>query len=284
LLESTVEAATLVAAGPTAAAAISASVASLSEGVLKTMLIAKLKGIFLAVGTMTAVVSGAVVLAQSGSGTGSGPKAQVGVPRVSTLPAPDVAEWTREHDRTAAMEKKLDRFLDVLERFSRMAPPPGANVASDPSIQPAVPPSVSRPHLGRGVAVADLNGDGRLDVAPSASAVQPPPRPPDAPNPPQATMPPPRPPDAPSPPRADRFNPAPPPTGAGPYMPPPTRAAPMSLADRMQVFEQQMQEVQQRLERLERHLNALDARVGGAEVEQLPRPAPPMPPMPPPAS
>ncbi len=77
LLESTVEAATLVAAGPTAAAAISASVASLSEGVIKTMIIAKMKGIILAVGTMTAVVSGAVVLAQSGSGRGTGPAPRI---------------------------------------------------------------------------------------------------------------------------------------------------------------------------------------------------------------
>src|SRR5262249_37699994 len=50
LLESTVRAATLVAAGPAAAAALSAPVASLSEGVIKTMFIAKIKGIALAVG------------------------------------------------------------------------------------------------------------------------------------------------------------------------------------------------------------------------------------------
>ena len=57
LLESTVEAATFVAAGPSAAVVLSTSVASLSEGVIKTMLVAKLKGIALAAGTMTAVVS-----------------------------------------------------------------------------------------------------------------------------------------------------------------------------------------------------------------------------------
>jgi RNA polymerase sigma factor (sigma-70 family) len=63
-LESTVGAATLVAAGPAAAAAISAPVASLSQGVLKAMFLAKLKGIVLGVGTLTAIVSGALVLAQ----------------------------------------------------------------------------------------------------------------------------------------------------------------------------------------------------------------------------
>ena len=41
LIEATVQAATTVAAGPSAAAAISVSVASLTEGVLKAMLIAK---------------------------------------------------------------------------------------------------------------------------------------------------------------------------------------------------------------------------------------------------
>ena len=71
LLESTVEAAMFVAAGPSAAVVLSTSVASLSEGVIKTMLVAKLKGIALAAGTMTAVVSGAVVLAQSRPGDGA---------------------------------------------------------------------------------------------------------------------------------------------------------------------------------------------------------------------
>ena len=106
------EAATLVAAGPTAAAGLSASVASLSEGVLKTMLVAKLKGIALAVGTMTAVVSGAVVLAQSGPGT---------TVRAGGLgPGGDEGRRSRRDsdDRAAALEKKLDRILDALERMT----------------------------------------------------------------------------------------------------------------------------------------------------------------------
>jgi RNA polymerase sigma factor (sigma-70 family) len=106
LLESTVEAATLVAAGPIAAAAISAPVASLCEGVIKTMLVAKLKGIALAFGTMTAVVSGAVVLAQSGQ---PGPND----------PAAATKGWTRSYpEGQAALEKKLDRVLEALERIS----------------------------------------------------------------------------------------------------------------------------------------------------------------------
>ncbi len=66
LIEATVGAATRVAAGASAASALSAPVASLSEGVLNAMLFAKVKGIALGVGVLTAVVSGAVVLAQSG--------------------------------------------------------------------------------------------------------------------------------------------------------------------------------------------------------------------------
>ena len=60
LIEATVQAATSVAAGPSAAVAISVSVVSLTEGVLKAMLVAKLKGIVLGIGALTAVVSGAV--------------------------------------------------------------------------------------------------------------------------------------------------------------------------------------------------------------------------------
>ncbi len=88
LIEATVGAATRVAAGASAASALSAPVASLSEGVLNAMLFAKVKGIALGVGVMTAVVSGAVVLAQSGPAsktachTGGSDSAQGGIPRI----------------------------------------------------------------------------------------------------------------------------------------------------------------------------------------------------------
>jgi RNA polymerase sigma factor (sigma-70 family) len=109
LLESTVKAAASVAAGPIAAAAVAAPVASLSEGVLKIMLVAKLKGVALAVGTMTAVVSGAVVLAQSGN-RGAG----------SSDPAAAAKGWFRSDPdgQAAALEKKLDRVLEALERIA----------------------------------------------------------------------------------------------------------------------------------------------------------------------
>jgi RNA polymerase sigma factor (sigma-70 family) len=96
LTESIVAAATSVAAGSSAAAAISASVASLTEGVLRTMLLAKLKGTMLGIGTLAAIVSGAVVLAQT---------------------EPQSAPKVTEADRTAAVERKLDRILEALGRL-----------------------------------------------------------------------------------------------------------------------------------------------------------------------
>jgi RNA polymerase sigma factor (sigma-70 family) len=97
LIESTVRAAMRVAAGSSAAVVVSASVASLTEGVLKAMLLGKLKAIVLCMGALAVVVSSAVVLAQGGGGTD---------------PAPAGA------DRISAMESKLDRILDALDRMT----------------------------------------------------------------------------------------------------------------------------------------------------------------------
>jgi RNA polymerase sigma factor (sigma-70 family) len=125
LLESTVQAATLVATGPCSAAAISASVTSLCEGVIKTMLIAKLKGIALTIGVMTVIVSGAVVLAQSGAdntGTRGGSEPAKAEPAIVALDpgqAPG-AHWSvyqsAQVDRTAALERKLDLILQALKQ------------------------------------------------------------------------------------------------------------------------------------------------------------------------
>ncbi len=281
LLESTVEAATLVAAGPAATAAISASVASLSEGVIKTMLVAKLKGIALAAGTMTVVVSGAVVLGQSGSGN-VGPRAESGAtPQpANARSTPGNTALSDQDDRTAALEKKLDRILEALERLPQVAPPPELDAAPAPSRRRR---SVPVGRSGRGVALADLNDDGRPEVlaatdsdelhgAPSPSALPPQPTqagPTPAPGPPVA-MP------APSvaPPAPPPGAPGPGPQGVpmvvpdAPSMPtgPPTAMAPLS--DRIRNLEQQMHQVQQKLQQLDRQLKALDARVGGGSVDQ----------------
>jgi RNA polymerase sigma factor (sigma-70 family) len=234
LLESTVEAAALVAAGPTAAAAISASVASLSEGVIKTMLVAKLKGIALAVGTMTAVVSGAVVLAQSGP---QGPRPE---PAPAYAPPEEKVETrSSRDDRTAALEKKLDRVLDALERLSGSrtpAPNPGGADLVPASTAPVVGPA-PRP----------------ATAAPPAADIRPEPE--------LAQLP------TPAPPPASVPVPAPPPDMVGIAGDVLGRA---SLSDRLQSLEQQMQQVQQRLERLEGRLKSLDARVGGGSVREVP--------------
>ncbi len=131
LIEATVQAATHVAAGASATAVLSASVASLSEGVLQAMLFTKLKAISLGIGVMTAVISGAVVLAQSGPTQQE--TAKPGGPRVkwNTEKAPEAPP--SGDDRTAALEKKLDRILDALDRLSRPAPPR----QPDPELAPA---------------------------------------------------------------------------------------------------------------------------------------------------
>jgi hypothetical protein len=138
-----VEAAALAATGPIAAAAISAPVASLCEGVIKTMLVAKIKAIALAVGTTAAFVSGAVVLAQPGQPGSNDPAAGT---KGSTRSDPD---------GQAALEKKLDRVLEALERISgtgnaRLDGRPGAalNSISAAANRLAVPaPSVALSRL-----------------------------------------------------------------------------------------------------------------------------------------
>jgi RNA polymerase sigma factor (sigma-70 family) len=278
LLESTVQAATLVAAGPTAAAGLSASVASLSEGVLKTMLVAKLKGIALAVGTMTAVVSGAVVLAQSGPGSQSGPA----IPSADSGTETKVAARRDPDDRAAALEKKLDRILDALDRMTKSepSPPPGADELSPLPRLPDGRRYHDRPYIAtKPVQAAYVDVQPASDDADQAnsSSSHRPPRPPadvDRVAPSVSEVPPP--PEAPNNPLSPSMRPPGPP-------PPPTPLEPekMSLADRLGSLEQQMAQVQQRLEQLEHRLNRLDARVGGADPDQSPPPrTEPVPPRP----
>jgi RNA polymerase sigma factor (sigma-70 family) len=150
LLESTVGAAAGVAAGPIAAAAISAPVAALSQGVIETMLVAKLKGIVLAVGTMTAFVSGAVVLAQSGQ-PGQNVKAGAAQPGQNV---PRDKGWDRSHPdgQAAGLEAKLDRVLEMLERIAgprepRPDQPPIATGNSPTETLPDLP-RATPPHDG----------------------------------------------------------------------------------------------------------------------------------------
>ena len=98
LIESTALVATRVAAGVSATAVVSTSVVSLTEGVLKSMLLTKLKGIAFVIGSSVAVVSGAVALGQTAPGNQSTPRS--------------------DPERMTVMERKLDRIIDALDRMS----------------------------------------------------------------------------------------------------------------------------------------------------------------------
>jgi RNA polymerase sigma factor (sigma-70 family) len=96
LIDSTVRAATQLAAGSTAmAGAVSASVSTLMEGVLKTMLLSKLKVMAITLLTMGILTSSAIVLAQQGPAT-----REESPPREAQL---------------KDVERKLDRIIQALE-------------------------------------------------------------------------------------------------------------------------------------------------------------------------
>ncbi len=115
LIESTAEAAMCVAAGSTASVAVAASVVSLTEGVLKTMLLTKLKGAALSLGTLAVIVSGAVVLGQSNPGTRRVHPTQES--RNDATPQPAPPQPLSRADRTDVMDRKLDIIMNALERI-----------------------------------------------------------------------------------------------------------------------------------------------------------------------
>jgi RNA polymerase sigma factor (sigma-70 family) len=239
LLEPTVRAATLVAAGPTAAAAISAPVASLSEGVLKAMFIAKLKGIVLAVATATALVSGVIVLAQEGApgGPGRGSFPTKGEPRnpddgrraeVPKLPA--YLNSSAQDDRAAALEKKLDLILQALGRnysggtvnaMSKHAPPSDYDqvakmqprLADNPPFERGPDVKMPRTNMVRSNRPWDVE---KRDSQDPRTVFE----------------------------KRDSQD-------------------PRTVFDRLQALEQEIQEVKQRMERMEGQLQSLDSRVGG---------------------
>ena len=101
--EATIRVAALAAAGSSTAGVVSASVATLTQGVLKAMLIAKLKGIALGLVTLTLVTTGVTAVAQSGGEVGQSPG------------SPD--------SRLEAVERKLDKLLEVLGGSGRASTP-----------------------------------------------------------------------------------------------------------------------------------------------------------------
>jgi RNA polymerase sigma factor (sigma-70 family) len=127
LVDSTIRVATLVAAGSSLAGVVSTSVVTLTEGVLKAMLLAKLKFAVLGVVTMAVVSASVGVLAQDG---------------------PDRAS---DNDRLKAVERKIDKLLEVMGGSSRRNAPPDAPPSPDsmPRVADATPapaPALAPPH------------------------------------------------------------------------------------------------------------------------------------------
>jgi hypothetical protein len=118
LLDSTIRVATLVATGCSLAEVVSTSVVTLTEGVLKAMLLAKLKYVFLGLVTVAAVSSSVGVVAQS--------------PARKT-----------DDDRLQSVERKLDKLLEVLGGSSRRNSPTVASpdLSPDASPPPATVPA-----------------------------------------------------------------------------------------------------------------------------------------------
>jgi RNA polymerase sigma factor (sigma-70 family) len=105
------DAAIRLASGPSSTAVVSASVATLTEGVLKAMLLAKFKGVALALVALAVVSTSAVAIAQPGGGSGP------------------------NDDRLQSLERKLDRLLDVL---GRAVPSPTTGAPTPPTMPPPI--------------------------------------------------------------------------------------------------------------------------------------------------
>ena len=108
LVDSTIRVATLVGTGSSLAGVASTSVITLTEGVLKAMLLSKLKFAFLGLVTVALVTTGAGVVAQ---------------------------DRPSDNDRLKNLERKVDRLLEALGGQNRRAP--SADRASDSRPEPS---------------------------------------------------------------------------------------------------------------------------------------------------
>jgi RNA polymerase sigma factor (sigma-70 family) len=122
LADSTIQLATLISSGSSLAGIVSTPVATLTEGVLKAMLFAKVKSAFLGIATVALLSTGMGVLAQSGPSTG---------------PAPP--------DRLKAVEQKLDRLLEVLGKSNRPVSPVGMPPPGPATVPPVAPTAIAPP-------------------------------------------------------------------------------------------------------------------------------------------
>jgi RNA polymerase sigma factor (sigma-70 family) len=169
LVDSTIRVATLAAAGSSLAGVVSSSVATLTEGVLKAMLFAKLKLVVVGVVTVALITTGVGVVAQQPAST---PHA--------------------DQDRLKAVEQKLDRLLEVLGGSSRtvsyypatvLPPPGGTNSAmpsaghsishgavAQPAINPPNPAATATTSTVSGYIVGPAGGSAFVPTQPGQSA------------------------------------------------------------------------------------------------------------------
>jgi RNA polymerase sigma factor (sigma-70 family) len=107
LADFTIQAATRVAAGVSMSGVVSTPVATLTDGVLKAMFLAKLKGIALGLAAVAVITTGVGVMGQFGGTGGRSPS---------------------DDDRLGALERKLDRILGALggsrEEVAKVPPEP----------------------------------------------------------------------------------------------------------------------------------------------------------------
>ena len=115
LVDSTIRIATFVAAGSSLAGVVSTSVVTLTEGVLKAMLLAKLKLVILGLAALALFTTGVGVLAQDGPS---------------------------DQDRLKNVERKLDKLLEVLGGSNHRATA-DAPVTSEVPVPPAAAPRMS---------------------------------------------------------------------------------------------------------------------------------------------
>jgi hypothetical protein len=126
LIDSTIRGAALVAAGSSLAGVVSTSVATLTDGVMKAMLLAKLKFAFLGLVTLAIVSTSVGVVAQTGPG--------------ARLDRPS------DDDRLKSVEQKLDKLLEVLAGSSHSTRPAGSTaMAPEPPTTPPIAAAAPMP-------------------------------------------------------------------------------------------------------------------------------------------
>jgi RNA polymerase sigma factor (sigma-70 family) len=113
LFDSTVRCATLILGGSSLAGVVSTSVVTLTEGVLKAMLLSKLKIVGLGLITLVLVTGGVGVVAQ---------------------------DHPSGEDRLKALERKIDRLIEVLGGMNRSTSPAGVPAGD---LEPLAPPAAA---------------------------------------------------------------------------------------------------------------------------------------------